>query len=243
MSIGRMRIAIVNPNTTRSMTDAVIRSAAKSARPGTELIAVTAARGVPSIESHVDEVWGALSVLREVERCEALDQPPDAYVIACFGDTGVPAAREAASGPVVGMTESALMTATLLAHRFVIITMPSRTQAQSDAVVRSLGLGHRCEVRSVDQPVAEIENGSVHLLSTFVAAGRLAVADDAEAIVLGCAGLADLVEPLQNALGIPVVEGVAAGLAMAEGLVAQRLGTSRAKTWARARSPETTGSS
>ncbi len=155
-----MRIAIVNPNTTRSMTDAVIRSAAKSARPGTELIAVTPARGVPSIESHVDEAWGALSVLREVERCEALEKPPDAYVIACFGDTGVPAAREAARGPVVGMTESALLTATLLAHRFVIITMPARTQAQSDAVVRSLGLGHRCEVRAVDQPVAEVENGS-----------------------------------------------------------------------------------
>ena len=87
-----MRIGIVNPNTTRSMTDAVIRSAALSARPGTELIAITAVRGVPSIESHVDEVWGALSVLSEVERCEALEHPPDAYVIACFGDTGVPAA-------------------------------------------------------------------------------------------------------------------------------------------------------
>ena len=93
MSIGPLRIAIVNPNTTRSMTDAMIRAAAQSARPYTELIALTPVRGVPSIESHVDEVWGALSVLREVERCEALENPPDAYVIACFGDTGVPARR------------------------------------------------------------------------------------------------------------------------------------------------------
>ena len=235
-----MRIGIVNPNTTRSMTDAVIRSAALSARPGTELIAITAVRGVPSIESHVDEVWGALSVLSEVERCEALEHPPDAYVIACFGDTGVPAAREAASGPVVGMTEAALMTATLLAHRFAIVTMPSRTEAQSDAVIASLGLGHRCAVRSVDEPVAEIESGSIHLLDAFADESRRALADGAEAIVLGCAGLADLVQPLQRALGVPVVEGVAAGLAIAEGLVAQRLGTSRANTWARARSPETT---
>ena len=225
------------------MTDTVIRSAAKSARPDTELIALTAARGVASIESHVDEVWGALSVLREIERCEELTQPPDAYVIACFGDTGVPAAREAARGPVVGMTESALMTATLLAHRFAIITMPPRTVAQSDAVIRNLGLGFRCTVRSVDEPVAQIENGSAHLLDAFVAEGRLAVADHAEALVLGCAGLADLVEPLQEALGVPVIEGVAAGLAIAEGLVAQRLSTSRINTWARAKSPEATPSS
>jgi len=243
MIIGPMRVAIVNPNTTRSMTDAVIRSARRSARPGTELVAVTPNRGVPSIESHVDEVWGALSVLREVERLEALGHPPDAYVIACFGDTGVPAAREAASGPVVGMTEAALMTAALLAHRFSVITMPPRTEAQSGAVVRSLGLGHRCDVRSIDQPVAELQKGPAHLLGAFVAAGRLALADRAEAVVLGCAGLADLVEPLQQALGVPVVEGVAAGLAMAEGLVAQQLRTSRANTWARAASRETTAPS
>jgi allantoin racemase len=243
MSIGSMRIGIVNPNTTRSMTEAVIRSASKSARPETQLVALTPARGVPSIESHVDEVWGALSVLREVERCEALEQPPDAYVIACFGDTGVPAAREAASGPVVGMTESALMTAALLAHRFTIVTMPPRTMAQSDAVIRSLGLGFRCAVRSVDVPVAEVEYGSIHLFDAFAAEGRLALADHAEALVLGCAGLADLVEPLQDALGVPVIEGVAAGVAIAEGLVAQRLSTSRTNTWARAKSPESDESS
>lgn len=240
MSIGPLRIAIVNPNTTRSMTDAMIRAAAQSARPYTELIALTPDRGVPSIESHVDEVWGALSVLREVERCEALENPPDAYVIACFGDTGVPAAREAASGPVVGMTEAALMTAALLAHRFAIVTMPSRTKAQSDAVVRSLGLGHRCAVRSIDEPVVEVKNGSIHLLDAFVAESRFALAEDAEAIVLGCAGLADLVEPLHHALGVPVVEGVAAAVVIAEGLVSQRLTTSRANTWARASSPEIT---
>jgi allantoin racemase len=95
-------------------------------------------------------------------------------------------------------------------------------------------------VRSVDEPVAKIETGSIHLFDAFVAEGRLALAEDAEAIVLGCAGLTDLVEPLQDALGVPVIEGVCAGVAMAEGLVAQRLSTSRANTWARARSPEAT---
>lgn len=229
------RVAIVNPNTTVAMTERVTAAAAPAARPDTVLVAVTPEDGVASVESHVDEVHAALSVLREVERLEASgDERPDAYVIACFGDTGLPGAREAAHGPVVGMTEAALTTATLIAHRFSVITMPKRTREQSDRVVRTLGLGHRCTVRAVDEPVAEVENGSLHLLDLFVAEGRRAIEDDAaEAIVLGCAGLADLVEPLRDALGIPVVEGVTAAVTQAEGLLAQGLGTSRLGTWAR----------
>jgi len=236
-----IRIAIVNPNTTRSMTDAVVAYAASVARHDTRIVGITPAKGVPSVESHRDEVWGAVSVLTEVERAELGEERPDAYVIACFGDTGVPPAREAAAGPVVGMTEAALMTAALIAHRFTIITMPRRTMEQSDRVVRSLGFGHRCVVRAVDEPVAEVQGSSRHLLGLFVAEGRRALADDsAEAIILGCAGLSDLVGPLQHQLGVPVIEGVAAGLSLAEGLVAQRLSTSRVATWAESPPPANT---
>lgn len=233
---GPFRLAIVNPNTTSAMTDRVVAAAAPFARPDTTLLAITPTSGVPSIESHVDEVHGAVSVLTEVERLELLPdvERPHAYVIACFGDTGLPGAREAARGPVVGMTEAALVTATQLAHRFTVITMPERTREQSDRVVRTLGLGHRVVVRAVDEPVAAVEDSSLHLLDLFVAEGRRALEEDhAEAIVLGCAGLADLVEPLGQALGVPVIDGVAAAVSLAEGLLAQGLGTSRISTWAR----------
>lgn len=233
-----MRIAIVNPNSTVAMTDSMLVSAAAVARPDTELIGITPQRGVPSIESHCDEVWGSWSVLTEVDRLEAAAARPDAYVIACFGDTGLPGAREAAEGPVVGMTEAAIMTAALIAHRFSIITMPLRTLEQSERVLRSLGLAHRCAVRAVDEPVSAVAHGSLHLLDTFAAAARRSLIEDSsEAIILGCAGLSDLVEPLRQILGAPVIEGVAAALTMAEGLVAQSLRTSRVNTWARATRP------
>jgi len=183
--------------------------------------------GVPSVESHAQEAIAAVGVIEQVR---AHQTDTDAFVIACFGDTGVPAAREVATCPVVGMTEAALHTACLVAHRFVVITLPARTIAHSDRVVRALGLEHRCIVTAVDVPVAELVDGSTHLLDAFAEAAR--GADHAEAVVLGCAGLADLVGPLSDTLGVPVIDGVAAGVGIAVGLVAMGLNTSRANTFA-----------
>ena len=228
---GARKILIINPNTTSSMTATVVKGARAVAAPNTRLIGATAARGVDSVESHVDEVWGALGVLEQVRAGELAGV--DGYVIACFGDTGVPAARETARAPVVGMTEAALFTAALIAARFTIITLPPRTREQSHRVLRETGLSHRCTVRAIDEPVAEVASGSLHLLDTVVAEARIAIAADAaEAIVLGCAGLSDLVGPLTEVLGIPVIDGVAAAVTMVEGLLAQGLSTSRTGTYA-----------
>ena len=225
------RIMIVNPNTTAAMTESVVAAARRVAAPDTEIVGATPTRGVASIESHVDEVWGSLGVLEQVLRGEA--EGIDAYVVACFGDTGVPAAREVAAGPVVGMTEAALFAAAVIAHRFSIVTMPRRTVEQSDRVVRALGLGHRCTVHAVEVPVSGVAHGSAHLVDVFAARARRAIEDDAaEAIILGCAGLTDLLDPLREALGVPVIDGVLAAVTMAEGLLAQGLTTSRASTFA-----------
>jgi allantoin racemase len=130
------------------------------------------------------------------------------------------------------------MTAALLAHRFTVITMPRRTMAMTDAVVRELGLGHRCVVRAVDEPVADVAHGSRHVLELFAAeAERALVEDSAEAILLGCAGLTELVAPLEERLGVPVIDGVASAVVLAEGLLAQGLATSRRSTWARPAAP------
>ncbi|SDP08513.1 aspartate/glutamate racemase family protein [Actinacidiphila guanduensis] len=224
-------IMVVNPNTTRAMTDAVVAAARSAVPPGTTLVGGTPGAGVPSVESHTDEVWGAVGVLEQVRAGEQAGV--DGYVVACFGDTGVQAAREMARGPVVGMTEAALFTAALVAARFAVVTLPRRTSEMSHRVLRETGLAHRCTVRAIDVPVAEIAGGALHELDAVAAEAARAIADDgAEALVLGCAGLADLVEPLQQRLGVPVVEGVAAAAAMVDGLLAQGVATSRAGTYA-----------
>lgn len=223
------RITVINPNTSDALTATITAAAAAVAPVGVEVVGVRPSVGVASVESHAEEAIAAVGVLEQVR---AHDADTDAFVVACFGDTGVLAAREVAGGPVVGMTEAALTTACLVAHRFAVITMPVRTVAHSERVVRALGLEHRCVVRAVEVPVAELTDGSAHLLPVFAAAGHSAMQHDgAEAVVLGCAGLADLVDPLQRELGVPVIEGVAAAVGIAAGLLAMGLGTSRASTY------------
>jgi allantoin racemase len=221
------RITVINPNTSAELTATITKAAQAVAGAGVRVTGVHPAVGVPSVESHAEEAIAAVGVIEQVRAHQA---DTDAFVIACFGDTGVAAAREVATCPVVGMTEAALQTACLLAHRFVVITLPARTIAHSDRVVRALGLEHRCTVTAVDVAVAELVDGSTRLLDAFAEAAR--AAHHAEAVVLGCAGLADLVDPLSDRLGVPVIDGVAAGVGIAAGLVAMGLNTSRASTFA-----------
>ena len=221
------RITVINPNTSAELTATITKAAQVVAGAGVRVTGAHPAVGVASVESHAEEAIAAVGV---IELVRAHQPDTDAFVIACFGDTGVAAAREVATCPVVGMTEAALQTACLVAHRFVVITLPARTIAHSDRVVRALGLEHRCTVTSVDVAVAELVDGSIHLLDAFDEAAR--AADHAEAVVLGCAGLADLVDPLSDRLGVPVIDGVAAGIGIAAGLVAMGLNTSRASTFA-----------
>jgi allantoin racemase len=224
------RITIVNPNTAPELTATITAAAEAVAAPGVTVTGVNPVVGVSSVESHAEEAIAAVGILDLVRTTQP---DTDAYVIACFGDTGVAAAREVATCPVVGMTEAALQTACLVAYRFVVITLPPRTIAHSERVIAHLGLAHRCTVRAVDVEVADLVGGSTHLLDAFVRTARTAIDTEyAEAVVLGCAGLADLVEPLTAALSVPVIDGVAAGVGIAAGLVAMRLQTSRANTFA-----------
>lgn len=223
-------ITVINPNTSGALMASITAAARSAAAAGVTVTGVQPGAGVPTVESHAEEAIAAVGV---IELVKAHQPVTDAYVVACFGDTGVAAAREVATCPVVGITEAALQTACLVASRFVVITLPARTIAHSQRVVRDLGLDHRCAVTAVDVPVAELTGGSVHLLNAFAEAGQWAIETDyAEGVVLGCAGLSDLVGPLSQKLGVPVIEGVAAAVGIAAGLVAMGLNTSRVNTYA-----------
>ncbi|YCH31416.1 aspartate/glutamate racemase family protein [Erwinia sp. D4-22] len=220
-------IQVINPNTTQTMTDTIASAARVAASPGTEIIAVSPTQGVPSIEGHADEAIAALGVLDLVKR--GREQGVQGHVIACFGDPGLLAARELASGPVIGIAEAAMHMATMVATRFTVVTTLPRTLIIARHLLQQYGFTHHCAaLHAIDLPVLALEDGSglaqEKVRSRCLQAQR---EDGCGAIVLGCGGMATLARDLTQELGMPVIDGVGAAVKMVESLVSLGLGTSK----------------
>ena len=127
-----MKLLAINPNTTDSMTQTIGRSARAVAGPDTEIVAVSSPTGPAAIESHYDEALAVPGLLAAIRA-----HPADAYILACFGDPGLDAAREIAPGPVVGIAEAAMRTATYLTRSFSIVTTLARTTGRAQELVGS----------------------------------------------------------------------------------------------------------
>jgi allantoin racemase len=225
-----MRIDVINPNTTASMTAKIGAAAKAAASPGVEVRAVNPGFGPPSIEGYFDEAFSVPGLLAEIAKTPA----PDAFVVACFDDTGLEAARCATHAPVVGIGEAAFHMATLIAEKFSVVTTLPRSIAPIERNLAKYGLAARCaRVRACKVPVLALEepgSDARHAIEKEIA--RALAEDDAEAIVLGCAGMTDLVRDLQRHAGVPVLDGVACAIALAESLVRLGLKTSKRNTYA-----------
>ena len=233
-----MRIHIVNPNSTVSMTEKIAAAARQAAAAGTEIIAATSLSGPPSIEGHYDGALALPGLLDEIGRGEM--NGADAHIIACFDDTGLDAARCLAKAPVIGIGEAGYHLASLIAGRFSVVTTLSRSIPILEDNLRRYGLIARCaRVRASEVPVLALEEPGSDAYRRISAEIAAAIAEDrAEAIVLGCAGMADLAASLSALHKVPVVDGVAAAVKLAESLVSLGLSTSKSRGWAFPRSKD-----
>jgi allantoin racemase len=222
-----MKIRVINPNTTVSMTSKIGDAARKIASPGTIIVATNPKSGPVSIESHFDEAISAVGVTEEVRGGE--NENTDAYVIACFGDPGLLAARELTQAPVIGIAEAAFHVATLISTRFSIVTTLGRTGIIAEHLLQVYGFSHHCrQVRAAEIPVLDLEDDGDAASNRIIEECLRAKAEDnIGAIVLGCGGMADLTAHIQNEVGLPIVEGVTAAVKLAESLVSLGLGTSK----------------
>ncbi|SDQ62071.1 allantoin racemase [Paraburkholderia fungorum] len=228
-----MRIKLINPNTTQRMTDAMGRCAREVAAPGTEVIAVNPTMGPPSIEGYYDEALATPGLLAEVAAGER--EGCDAYVIACFGDPGLYAAREVARGPVIGIAEAAMHAASVLAPGFSVVTTLARTCGMAWHLAERYGMKRFCRnVRATDVAVLDLDKPGSAARRIILDECRRALAEDgSDAIVLGCAGMAELCREIEDALGAPVIEGVTAAVKWSEALVSLRLSTAKRGDYAR----------
>lgn len=221
-----MLIHVINPNTTESMTTAIGAVARDAAGPGVRVEALQPVFGPESLESHVDEamaVPGVLALVREGQAAGA-----DGFVLACFGDPGLAAARELASGPVVGIAEAAMRTATYLGRRFSVVTTLERSLGGIDDLVTTYGLTSACGgLHASGIAVVDLERDPAARTRVREVARAALASDTSDVIVLGCAGMTDFRPWLEAELGVPVVDGVAAATATVVGLVRLGLATNK----------------
>ena len=227
-----MRILVINPNTTQAMTDEIGHAARAVAAPTTEIDCTSPAGGPRSIEGFADEAIAAYHTLEVVARTEG---QYDGYVIACFGDPGLYACREVADVPVVGIAEAAMHTACLVAHRWSVVTVIPRVEPFIAEAVHRAGLWEKCaSIRCTPLSVLEIEQDIERTKRLIVEYAQRAIDEDgAEAILLGCAGLGPIDRAMRDALGVPVLDGVACAVTMVECLHAYGLTTPKTKAFLR----------
>lgn len=220
------RIWVINPNTTRTMTSTIEVCARAVAADGTEVVGVTSEFGPPSIESHYDEAMSVPGLLAAVGRGEA--QGVDGYVIACFGDPGLDAARELATGPVIGIAEAAMHTASHLGGGFSIVTTLGRTIGRAEELAERYGMSRFCRgYHACEIPVLDLDTDPMAMKLVTEACREAVERDGSDAVVLGCAGMADMCAHISAEIGVPVVDGVTAATLTVQSLVTMGLRTGK----------------
>lgn len=226
-----MRILLINPNISQSVSELIASEARRAASPATRIEVVTAPLGVAYIETRFEALIGAYAAANLAAEHEAQH---DALVIAAFGDPGIAGIREAVDIPVVGLTEAALMSACLLGNRFSIIAISRRITAWYRECVQANGLGGRlASIRCLDQPLRDIgavqEDHEARLRELCLSA----VEDDgADVLIIAGAPLAGLARSIRADIPVPLVDGVSSAVRHAETLIALAPGRARRGSFA-----------
>lgn len=226
-----MKILVINPNISESVSQLIGDEARRAASPGTDITMLTARFGVAYIETRFEALIGAYAA---AELAAEHSPGHDAVIVAAFGDPGVPGLREALDIPVVGLTEAALASACLLGNRFSIVAISRRITAWYREAVEHNGLiGRLASVRSLDQPLRDIgrvQDDHARQLEALCAA--CVDEDGADVIILGGAPLAGLARTIKGEIPVPVVDGVSSAVRHAETLAGLAPGMARAGSFA-----------
>lgn len=233
-------ILLINPNTTPSITDLVFRTAKTFAAAGTTVRAVSGAFGPRYIASRAGYVIASHAAVDAFANDMGAK---DAVVLACFGDPGLAALKEISPVPVVGMADASVLQACVLGGRFSIVTGGERWQSMLEDFVAGMGLSSRlASVRTVAPTGADIARNPKVAMALLAKGCQACVKEDrADVVILGGAGLAGLAAKLAAKVDVPLLDGVACAVSMAESLAAQKPAKARAGQLSKAAPVESIG--
>ncbi len=230
-----MRILVLNPNTSATMTTEIADAAWSAAHPGTEIVCMKPKFGAEAIDSAAESYLSAVGVMDVVTVSLAQGSFDfDAVVLAGFGEHGRDALAEMLTVPVFDIAECAAHVACLIGRRFSVITTLARSIAPIEDRLLLAGLDAHCaSVRACGLGTADVDADPAGAVDAIVAEAARAVAQDgADVICLGCAGMAGVTEAISAKVGVPAIDGVAAAVALAQAVVGLGLRTSKAGVYA-----------
>ena len=207
------QIIVINPNSNEHVTDSM-NTALNSFRSanGPIIKSVTNLDGPPGIESQQDADSAAVQVVDIIKQ----NNIADAFVIACFSDPGIFAAREVTNKPVFGIAESGILTALSLGSSFGILAILDTSVPRHIRYIRSLGLEKRLAGDlAIGLGVAELSDEKKTFCRLQEVGRKLRDNSGASVLILGCAGMARYRLGLQESLGMAVVDPSQAAVSMA----------------------------
>ncbi|MEM8588870.1 MAG: aspartate/glutamate racemase family protein [Pseudomonadota bacterium] len=227
-----MRLHLLNPNTSASMTELMASAASSVASPGTEIFATTARVGFPYVSSRVEAEICAPHIFETIAEHR---NEMDAVIISAFGDPGLIGARQLFDIPVVGVAEAAMLTACALGDRFSIVTFSDGLADWFRDGVARAGLESRfAGMRLPSEAFQSIDNVQEELGDRLVELVEEAVhSDRADVAILAGGPLAGLATKVAHRLPVPAIDPVAAAVVFAESLVRLRLSPAKAGGFAR----------
>ncbi|MCP4491975.1 MAG: Asp/Glu/hydantoin racemase [Gammaproteobacteria bacterium] len=220
-----MKLLIINPNSDTQMTQAILSSATEFAAGDFDVDCLPTPGAPKFIDTYQDTAAAMPGMLELLKQHEA---DYDGFIIACHCDPNLDLMKEVTRKPIVGIGEASMKLATMLGHRFSVISTDARSVPNKEALIRSYHLQDL--LASVKSPTTGLEAKSDE--EKYLLTAQAALEQDmAEVIVLGCAGMTGLDKRLQHELGVPVLDGVVCALIIASGLVKYQVSTSKIRRY------------
>ncbi len=205
-----MGVIIINPNSSASMTEAMLNMA-RIAAPDLVFEGWTSHDGPASIQGPKDGVRATQPLLELVRHAD--QQNAQGIIIGCFDDTALAKAAELASCPVIGIGQASFHYAALRNWRFSVVTTLPVSVPVIERNIADFGLGSSLgRVRASDVPVLALENDREQSEQCVVDEAQRAVEeDDIDVVILGCAGMVNITFAVSQAVAASVIDPVMAG--------------------------------
>ena len=218
-----MKIMVINPNSSREVTEGIEKICKSYALPDTELEVQYIKEAPSGIESYQD---AAIAERYLLKRFPDWEKEYDGFIIACHSDIGIDIFRELTAKPIIGIGEASMLFALPLGHKFSILSLKRKKIPQKEDLVRKYGLENRCaSIRATGLGVVATDEDKREKL---IKEGFSAVKEDgAEVLILGCAGMAGLDKMIEKIVKVPVIDGLVCALMMIESLVKYGIETSK----------------